>query len=333
MGDGLSIVRASHVATYIGAMRKAGVDVDRELAHSRLPPRIEEMPDLFVSLPLALEWIARCGRDIPPMQLGFLAAQGTTLGFLKQSHVSAILAAPNCVRRLQAVAGVVHREDSALRLSMQAEAGGLRVFCDFAQLHGHPYLCLADWVAVQGVIAIIRSIAGQGWTPVEITFKSPLPLSHPSREAFPNTRMLTGQPRSSLLVQTEELTHSSASAGAAPSDAALDSDPWTFVTLLRSAIQPYLNGGSPDLGLAADIVGMSKRTLQRRLQGCGQSYSEILQEARCELARSLLNDAATKIIDVSMITGYETPQHFSRAFRRFTGLTPTAYRRIAMAQG
>jgi len=34
-----------------------------------------------------------------------------------------------------------------------------------------------------------------------------------------------------------------------------------------------------------------------------------------------------------MITGYETPQHFSRAFRRFTGLTPTAYRRIAMAQG
>ena len=72
---------------------------------------------------------------------------------------------------------------------------------------------------------------------------------------------------------------------------------------------------------------MSTRTLQRRLHQCGSSYSEVLQEARFEVARSLLDGSGTKIIDVAMTAGYESQQHFSRAFRRFTGVTPTAYRR------
>lgn len=335
MSDRLAIVRASHVTSYIAAMRKSGISVDRELARSRLPPRAEEMPDLFVSLPLALEWIGRCGSDLHPMQLGFLAAQEFSLASLKASHIGAIVCAPTCLKRLQITAAMVHREDSALRLTLQFEPAGLRVYCDFAQMKGHPYLCLADWLAVQGVISVVRSIAGQCWNPAEIRFTSTLPVWDAAREAFGTTRMIAGQMRTSVLIQSEVLGQTRSpqdSRVTIPPTSAADVDPWSFVTLLKSAIQPYLNGGHPDLELAAEIVGMSRRTLQRRLQICGQSYSEILQAARCDLARSLLHSTDTKIIEVAMMTGYETPQHFSRAFRRVTGLTPSAYRRTSVAQ-
>ena len=51
-----------------------------------------------------------------------------------------------------------------------------------------------------------------------------------------------------------------------------------------------------------------------------------MQEARFDIARDLLADPARKVIDVAFAAGYESPQHFTRAFRRLAGITPTAYR-------
>lgn len=336
MSDGFAIVRASHVIKYFTVMRKIGIPVDRDLACSRLPPRMEEMPDLFVSLPHSLDWIAHSGSDLHPMQLGFLAAQEASLESLKVSHVAAIMAGPTGLKRLQTAAAVAHREDSALRLSMRLEAEGVRVICEFAPLDRHRFRCLADWLAVQAVVSIVRSVAGPHWCPIEISFASNYPLSKDAREAFGTTRMLVGQTCTSVLMESVVLTRPSRTPASDSKVARkvlrqqdLQLDPWTFSTLLRSAIQPYLNGGHLDLELAAGLVGMSRRTLQRRLHLSGQSYSGVMQDARSELARALLDGSSAKIIDVAMETGYESPQHFSRAFRRYTGLTPTAYRRIS----
>ncbi len=101
---------------------------------------------------------------------------------------------------------------------------------------------------------------------------------------------------------------------------------WEFASLLRMLIQPYLNQGRPDVAFAAELAGISTRTLQRRLALCGSSYSQILQEARFQLACMRLGDPALKVIDVAMMVGYGCPQHFTRAFRRFGGITPSEYR-------
>ncbi len=91
-------------------------------------------------------------------------------------------------------------------------------------------------------------------------------------------------------------------------------------------VQPYLADGRTDVAFVAEMAGVSTRTLQRRLKMSGTSYSKILQEARFELARVRLGDPGLKVIDVAMMTGYESPQHFTRAFRKFTGVTPSQYR-------
>jgi hypothetical protein len=60
----LALVRATHLNDYISVLREIGAPVDRELARSKLPQHIEATPDLYVSIPVALEWIARTGHDL-----------------------------------------------------------------------------------------------------------------------------------------------------------------------------------------------------------------------------------------------------------------------------
>jgi AraC-like DNA-binding protein len=103
-------------------------------------------------------------------------------------------------------------------------------------------------------------------------------------------------------------------------------DAWDFVTALRAPSRPYLAQGHPSLLLVAEIVGMSERTLQRRLAQSGLTYSEIVQEERFSIASDLLADPDLNIADIAFAAGYENAPHFSRAFKRLTGMTPRDYR-------
>jgi AraC-like DNA-binding protein len=94
------------------------------------------------------------------------------------------------------------------------------------------------------------------------------------------------------------------------------------VTALRALIGPYLSQGHPHLSLVADIVGMSERTLQRRLAQSGSTYSQIVQEAHFSIASDLLADSDLNIADIAFASGYDNAPHFSRAFTRLTGMTP-----------
>ena len=56
------------------------------------------------------------------------------------------------------------------------------------------------------------------------------------------------------------------------------------------------------------------------------SFSTIIQQARFEIARELLGNPSVSITDIAFAAGYENPQHFSRAFRRLTGVSPRSFR-------
>jgi AraC-like DNA-binding protein len=204
----------------------------------------------------------------------------------------------------------------------------------------HPFLCFAEWLNLQAVISVVRSVAGTDWCPVEIGFISSSRLPDAVQATFPNTRILTSQPVSSILVGRAELALSTEDAGASARDPSAPStceeapdggaEVWDFISLVRTMVQPYLAEGRTDVAFAAEISGTSTRSLQRRLKNSGTSYAKILQEARFDLARARLADPGLKVIDVANMAGYASPQHFTRAFRRFTGITPTEYRQSSV---
>ena len=71
---------------------------------------------------------------------------------------------------------------------------------------------------------------------------------------------------------------------------------------------------------------MSVRTLQRRLSEQGITYSHLLEELRHDTAISLLRDPSLKVSDIGRELGYRDPAIFTRAFRRWTGVTPSEHR-------
>jgi AraC-like DNA-binding protein len=81
------------------------------------------------------------------------------------------------------------------------------------------------------------------------------------------------------------------------------------------------------LGNVARALALSERTLQRHLAGEGVRFEEVVDHARRELAEALLPDASRSIAEVAAATGFSEVASFSRAFRRWTGRSPSALRR------
>jgi AraC-like DNA-binding protein len=76
----------------------------------------------------------------------------------------------------------------------------------------------------------------------------------------------------------------------------------------------------------AAIVGMHERVLRRRLHGEGTSLAVIVDRARLEGARALLDETELSLPDIAAALAYSDATAFSRAFRRWTGTTPNAWR-------
>lgn len=82
----------------------------------------------------------------------------------------------------------------------------------------------------------------------------------------------------------------------------------------------------PSLPSLAASLGVSPRTLIRRLKANGLSYRALVDEARADLACWRLRHTADSIESIAFDLGYRDASNFSRTFRRWLGLTPTAYR-------
>jgi AraC-like DNA-binding protein len=82
----------------------------------------------------------------------------------------------------------------------------------------------------------------------------------------------------------------------------------------------------PQMDVVARSLGISVRSLRRRLDEEGVSYTSLLNEARATLAKRMLDDPGRSIYETAYAMGFSDPSAFHRAFKRWTGMTPTQYR-------
>jgi AraC-like DNA-binding protein len=91
-------------------------------------------------------------------------------------------------------------------------------------------------------------------------------------------------------------------------------------------LKRLLAGSRPDILAVARELGVSGRTLQRRITEEGASFRQLLLEARQELVRHYLLQPAIEINEAAYLLGYEDPNSFYRAFRTWEGTTPAQWR-------
>lgn len=95
---------------------------------------------------------------------------------------------------------------------------------------------------------------------------------------------------------------------------------------VKIVLKRGLASGRPELADVAYDLGMSERTLQRRITEEGTTFRDLVMEARKELGRTLLSDPTADIDEVSCLLGYQDTSSFDRAFREWEGVTPSQWR-------
>ncbi len=101
-----------------------------------------------------------------------------------------------------------------------------------------------------------------------------------------------------------------------------------FKDSLCQLIQLLLPQGDPKLSLAAEAAGMSIRTFQRRLQSNQLNYSQLVDQVRFDQTVKLLQNPTHQIIDIAFDLGYSDAANFTRAFKRWAGISPREFRRL-----
>lgn len=94
----------------------------------------------------------------------------------------------------------------------------------------------------------------------------------------------------------------------------------------RKFIAERLTSGEPSASDAARALALSPRTLQRRLAAGGTSFARLLDETRRQLAQEYLRDPENTIEETAFLVGFAEAASFHRAFRRWTGEKPAAFR-------
>jgi AraC-like DNA-binding protein len=114
--------------------------------------------------------------------------------------------------------------------------------------------------------------------------------------------------------KAEELAHGRASAG-------------SVSRRVRESLAAQLGGGSANMAATAKRLGMGVATLRRRLEAEGASFSDILDDMRRQAALRHLQRDETSISDIAFMLGFSDVRAFGRAFKRWTGKSPSEFRK------
>jgi AraC-like DNA-binding protein len=106
-----------------------------------------------------------------------------------------------------------------------------------------------------------------------------------------------------------------------------------IVTQVRRSVRIALLAGKISADDICAELGMTERTMQRRLDPAGLSFQRILNETRYEVCRQLLVHTRLGIGEVSSITGYANASALSRSFFEWSGMTPSDWRAEHVASG
>lgn len=195
---------------------------------------------------------------------------------------------------------------------------------------------------VVGAIGSIgRTITGEPLSALEVRFTHPPPkdLTHHLR-LFP-CPVLFNQPHNgyvfpSALLHTPVISHDSALC------AELEAQAEQMLAKLPKAgdlsrrvqelISAELRGGNPSADNIAEKLSIHPKTLSRRLKSEGTSHQQLLDQLRYRLAERYLRRPNLSIGEVAFLLGYSDTSSFNKAFKRWTGAAPLAYRQRALAQ-
>jgi AraC-like DNA-binding protein len=216
-----------------------------------------------------------------------------------------------------------------------AERGGAAVLSQ--RVEGRPS-CVgrhAGEMFVVLVVRYLRELTDPSWKPLRIGFAHAAPRDTREHEAWFGAPLAfdRGENRVELplamlespVVSRDEALFSLLDAQAAREIAARPSKT-DLGSRVRAEVRRALEDGQPQVARVARALATSPRTLQRRLGEEGTSFQSVVDGVREELARVYIADRKLALGEVAYLLGFSEISAFTRAFKRWTGTTPSRWR-------
>lgn len=327
--------RIAGVLPLVRCLEQAGAPVERLAHRAGVPSRLFDQPEAVVPMHLACGFYGLAARSLGCEGLG--AGIGRqTLSWSLGTYGAVLGRCRSVNEALRTAVALVRSFASGHRDWLEEETD--RIWLCMGTVGGLGLgLRQVQAFVLEMTLRTLRSIVGPDWRPPGVrvpdhgrgwigTLEIDAPIdSEAGRDhvaiAIPRALL----PRPLLPVAVPEVAGSrNQLLGSAP--------PEDFVESVRLAIRSLLTEGCPHVSRVAEAAGSSPRTLQRRLAEEGCTFSQLLDQCRMERARELLERPEARTIDVAYEVGYHDPGNFTRAFRRWAGVTPREFRQHALIQ-
>ena len=196
-------------------------------------------------------------------------------------------------------------------------------------------LRLSNEATIASAFAISQQVTTQPLVPKGVFFRHAAPESTEFHEAHFGCPVLFGADRDAILVDPAVLLTPNRQGDASIAkffDTHLESeleklaDDSSLDQRVRIQVSQALSEGVPKISEIAGRLGMSGRTLQRRLADRGYTFQDLVDESRRQLAERLLSQTSYPLAEISFLTGFSEQSAFNRAFKRWAGQTPRSFR-------
>lgn len=183
------------------------------------------------------------------------------------------------------------------------------------------------------MIQIVQQVTGAQWQPTKVYLQmNPMPSLHNysllgqaqiffnqkfSAIAFPRHLLQQKRQEARLLKFSSKVTGNIEAISYPAND---------FSVALTQTIETLLSYKATNIDLVAKLTGLSTRSLQRQLAQEGINYSNLLEAVRRQKAIALLKDSTHNLTDIAQKLGYSDSANFSRAFKRWTNVSPLYFR-------
>ncbi len=184
---------------------------------------------------------------------------------------------------------------------------------------------------------ILGTLSGGGWEPIEVRLHRPRPVDvEPYRRQF-RARLIFGAEYAGVVFPSSLLKRPLGGADALMHQEIMRTievqealEAGDLVAQLRRVLRRLMIGGACHedtcMGQVSSLFAIHRRTLNRRLRAQGTSFKELIDASRYDIARQLLRDTQQPVAEVAAALDYADSAAFTRAFRRWSGSTPAAWR-------
>ena len=193
-------------------------------------------------------------------------------------------------------------------------------------------------VSVDCVVGVFlrmcRSLIGRQFSPLRIELRRPVPPQIADFNAIFRSPLRFNAPKNSMVFAADSIERPLAAGNPELAQAndiialryLANTEIRSLAIRLRELLTTRLADGEPSEEHVAQLLNMSVRTLQRKLVDSGTTYREVLDDTRRDLALSYLKASHYSVTTITYMLGYTATSSFTRAFRRWTGQSPTAWR-------